>query len=89
MTFNKAREFNEGLVVYYPVLRIESKYGALRGEWGTEPQVLPLSMVSAIVGIWQREDSRNVYILRKHPGLDWLSPEERSLREEDLDNEEE
>ena len=59
------------------------------GKWGSEIQVLPVSSIHAIVGIWEYEVSKNVYILRKHPGLEWLTPEERNIREEEEEEEEE
>ena len=37
--------------------------------------------INAVVGIWSCDDG--VYILRKHPGLEWLTPEERDLELED------
>ena len=43
--------------------------------------------IHAIVGIWEYEANKNVYMLRKHPGLEWLTPEERNLREDDLEEE--
>lgn len=72
------------VVVCYSLHSIESQLGTLRGKWSSELQVLPLSSIKAIVGIWEYKgegSTHNIYILRKHPGLEWLTPEERNLQE--------
>lgn len=43
------------------------------------------SNILSIVGIWAAEASKNVYILRKHPGLKLLSPYEAGKEGDDED----
>ena len=89
LAFYQSQELEESIVIYYPILDVESKHNTLRGKWGHELQVLSLQNIYAIVGIWQMEGRQQVYILRKHPALEWLTPEERNIREEDLEHDEE
>jgi hypothetical protein len=44
-------------------------------------EVLPVSKITSIVGIWCSE--KWVYILRKHPGLSLLNVEESEKSDED------
>ena len=44
--------------------------------------VLKVSSIQSLVGIWVGVLSKEVYILRKHPGLQLLTQEERGLESE-------
>lgn len=81
LAFYKAIGLREPVVVYYPLLNVELKVGTLRGQWGASLQVLPISSIAAVVGIWEYAENGRIYILRKHPGLEWLTSEERNLPE--------
>lgn len=89
LAFYKAIGLREPVVVYYPLVNVESKVGTLRGQWGTSLQVLPISYIAAIVGIWEYAENGTIYMLRKHPGLEWLTPEERDTPEDGEDGREE
>ena len=76
------------LVVFRQLQQVEKELCTLRGVWSEngfgELGVFPISRIVDIVGIWESDKSSWVYILRKHPGLDILTPEERELLDDDL-----
>ncbi|TFK38319.1 hypothetical protein BDQ12DRAFT_605726, partial [Crucibulum laeve] len=66
------------IAVYQPLHNVIQTLGTvLRGNWSNEIKVLNISMVVDIIGIWSpSDDAKNIYILRKHPGLAHLNEEE-------------
>ncbi|KAH9946556.1 hypothetical protein B0H21DRAFT_779031 [Amylocystis lapponica] len=82
LVFLKIEAYSDHLVLFHPLVNVTNPLNTCRGKWSQDLKVLPISEIVDVVGIWSHED--NVYILRKHPGLDWLSVEEKGL-EADLD----
>ena len=62
------------LVIYYPVNNCQQVLKKWRGVWSDKMEVLSTASIHSLVGIWSYESK--VYILRKHPGLAFLSDEE-------------
>lgn len=72
--------YREPLLVYHPFQLMGRPYETIKGVWQPELAVLPISHINAVVAKWEPNDLNNkVYILRKHPALDWLTPEERGI----------
>jgi hypothetical protein len=69
------------LVVFRQLQQVEKELCTLRGIWleNGELGVFPISKVIDVVGIWESDKSNWVYILRKHPGIDVLTLEERDV----------
>ena len=65
-------------VIYKPLVKVKLTLNCLEGEW-EEGIMLALhaSDIISLVGIWTGKKS--VWILRKHPGLAILSPEECAI----------
>jgi hypothetical protein len=74
LAFYSAPEYNLFLVVYRPVVEKFGVVGRWGGEWSEEIRVMETSCLISLIGIWEYES--RVHILRKHPGLDMLSPDE-------------
>jgi hypothetical protein len=79
-------ETHQLLVVYYAVGLCQQILRRWRGIWKKEVDVMPVSAIHSVVGIWSGQ--QYVYILRKHPGLALLSAEE-SARSDTNEQEEE
>ena len=66
--------------------------GQLRGKWDRNTiHATEISAIVDIVGIWEPgnlNESKNVYVLRKHPAIALLSPEELGKDSEVDGNEE-
>ena len=71
------------LLVYCPLHKCQKVLTTWKGAWSNSLAVLPAPEIQRIVGIWSY--SGKVYVLRKHPGLAFLSKEE-SGQENDSDN---
>ncbi|KAF9531569.1 hypothetical protein CPB83DRAFT_915758 [Crepidotus variabilis] len=84
----KTSTFSKTLVVYTPLCSVKTIFRIPRGSWGLDgsEKVLDVLCICNLVGIWVGVNTREVYILRKHPGLDYLTTEERGV-EEDSDAE--
>ncbi|KAF6748073.1 hypothetical protein DFP72DRAFT_820943 [Ephemerocybe angulata] len=74
------------VVVYKPLEEVNSPLRTvIRGKWPSaedKPFAIEVSCISNLVGIWEADDkerSGNVYILRKHPGLEMLDPTQCGL----------
>ncbi|KAF9522524.1 hypothetical protein CPB83DRAFT_776972 [Crepidotus variabilis] len=72
------------LVVFTPFTEMESMFGVVRGALAKHVQVMDVSRIQAIVGIWAGVNTGKIYILRKHPGLEYLTLDERGLDEEQV-----
>ncbi|KAF8955648.1 hypothetical protein BDZ97DRAFT_1907529 [Flammula alnicola] len=70
----------KSLVLYHQLVDVKQTLGQLRGKWDRNTiHAAEISAIVDIVGIWELEnlnESKNVYILRKHPAIALLSPEE-------------
>ena len=81
----------KNLVVYTPLELVNSPLKTvIRGTWPKTPKVYATEVdcIRHLVGIWESPKSNNIYVLRKHPGLDLLEPAQYGLpteMEEDTD----
>jgi hypothetical protein len=87
LAFFELLDKNQLLVVYNPLNQCQQVLKKWRGVWSNTMKVLPVSKIQRIVGIWPAMTW--IYILWKHPGLDWLSEEESAREPDDTDAEEE
>jgi hypothetical protein len=64
------------LVVFRPLIKVEQFLGGFwMGEWGDSMEVLPVSQILDLIGIWVSK--KTIYPLRKHPGLAMLRFEDK------------
>lgn len=51
----------------------------VQGRWAkdNEIKVIDCKYIHDVVGVWKATHSDNIYVLRKHPGLQHLNEEER------------
>ncbi|KAF8878329.1 hypothetical protein BD779DRAFT_1447804 [Infundibulicybe gibba] len=66
----------ELVVVYHSLGSVKSTLGCITGIWLPQISVLPVRKIINIVGVWTGPTTKRVYILRKHPGLQYLNTEE-------------
>jgi hypothetical protein len=71
---------NLSLVVYHPLIERCKLFGRWYGKWSTSVYVLETSAIVGLIGIWTYND--HVHILRKHPGLTLLTPDECGIDSE-------
>src|SRR3954462_153678 len=73
-----------GLVLFHELADVKQTLGQIRGKWDRKTiHVTKISAIVDIVGIWEPEnESRNTYILRKHPAIALLSTEELGMNSE-------
>ena len=69
------------LVVYHPLIDHCKLFGRWYGKWSPSLSVLETSAIVSLVGIWTYNGC--VHILRKHPGLTLLTPDECDISNED------
>ena len=69
------------VVVYHPLIEHQKLFGRWYGKWSPALYVLETSAIVSLIGIWTYND--HVHILRKHPGLTLLTPEECGINSED------
>lgn len=73
----------ELLIVYRPLTDLQQ---ALKqqwyGVWGAHIAIARVASIQAIVGIWKGIRTKQIYVLRKHPGLSLLSEMERGNTKE-------
>ncbi|TFK17302.1 hypothetical protein FA15DRAFT_735778 [Coprinopsis marcescibilis] len=71
------------VAVYTPLEGVNSPLKTvIRGKWpsdATKIFAIETASVSNLVGIWEAKDSGNVYVLRKHPGLEMLDTSQCGL----------
>ena len=86
LAFFELLEKKQLLVVYNPLIQCQQVLKKWRGVWSNTVEVLPVSIIQSIVGIWPT--TTRIDILRKHPGLAWLTEEESGREPDDADAEE-
>lgn len=79
LAFYEIIQYQQVVVVYHPIIQKQKQLTVWRGCWSQEIRVLPVKKITGLIGIWCNK--RRVYILRKHPGLAWLSPEDLGNKE--------
>lgn len=84
LVFFEVLETHQQLVLYHPVVDLHLALKRWKGTWSEDIRVLPVSAICHLIAIWNHEQA--VYILRKHPGLEMLTPEEAGSTIEDGDN---
>ncbi len=65
---------NASFVVYHALIEQQKLYGRWYGKWSPSVYVLKVSDIVSLIGIWTYNS--HVHILRKHPGLTLLTPDE-------------
>ncbi|KAI0050435.1 hypothetical protein FA95DRAFT_1487309 [Auriscalpium vulgare] len=71
------------LVVFYPIINLKKSFNRWKGNWSPTIQVCSVSQILHMVGVIEYKD--RVHILRKHPGLSMLTPEELGIVESSVD----
>jgi hypothetical protein len=74
LAFYSVPENDMFLVVYHAVVDKFGVVGRWGGKWSKEIRVVETSRLIGLIGIWEYKS--RVHILRRHPGLDMLSPDE-------------
>ena len=74
LAFFQVLETKQLLAVYHPVGDCKQVLKKWRGVWSEKIEVVAVSDIHSLVGIWSYES--RVYVLRKHPGLNLLNEEE-------------
>ncbi|KAF6759077.1 hypothetical protein DFP72DRAFT_1064030 [Ephemerocybe angulata] len=72
------------VAIYKALTSINQPYPTtIRGTWSPDSlnEVMDVSNIQTVVGIFTGPQSKNVYVLRKHPALMLLRPEERGVRD--------
>jgi hypothetical protein len=80
-TTQSAEGTNLSLVVYCPLIERSLLFGRWYGKWSPSLYVLETSAIVSLVGIWAYND--HVHIMRKHPGLYLLTPDECGIDAEE------
>lgn len=78
----------ELLVVYHPITAPHQVLRRWQGTWSDSICTARVSSINAVVGIWNGPRTKQVHILRKHPGLAMLSNTDRgnqALVNEDIE----
>jgi hypothetical protein len=77
------------VVVFVPLTGLQRPFPTvLRGRWPEDESAngailaLELGSIETIVGIWEYPQTKNIYILPKHPAYSFLRPEDLGLVEE-------
>lgn len=86
IVFFEVLETKQQLVVYHPVINLHLSLKRWVGNLSKRMEVLPVSALVALIGVWNWGES--VHILRKHPGLEMLTPEESGCTADDSDDDE-
>lgn len=72
------------IVVYKRLINIQDVLKvSLVGEWDEDLRALSVSDIHALIGIWRVPNSKRVYVLQKHPGLEMISPEKAEAEIDD------
>ena len=77
VAFFKIEETNRCVVVYEQFVKMEKTLNVWRGTWSENLDVLDVTQIVDIIGIWAYNDT--VYPLRKHPGSQWISKEANGI----------
>jgi hypothetical protein len=83
LAFFEVVETHQFIMVYHPLVKVNKVLNVWRGVWSDDIEVLPVSALHGLVGIWCLGESEHIYVLRKHPGLSILNQEECGQEEGD------
>ncbi len=87
LAFFSIGQTKECLAVYHKLDKIQKTLNVWRGTWCNEYEVMDVSNISNLIGIWTYNNNVT-YVLRKHCGFDWLSDEGKGIGMEESVNEE-
>ena len=91
LVFGKALAFfnitqtHKNLVIYHKLGKLQKTLNVWRGEWSEEVEVMEVSNIADIVGIWAY--NKRVYPLRKHSGFGLMLNDEKQGEEEEEEEE--
>ena len=77
LAFYSVVETGLSVVVYHPLIERQTFCGRWYGKWSPTVYVLEISAIVSLIGIWTYND--HVHILRRHPGLTMLAPDESGI----------
>src|SRR6266576_804414 len=77
LAFFHIEQIKQNIVVYHQLVKMEKTLNVWRGTWSEKLEVLDVTQIADIVGIWAYNN--NIYPLRKHPGSQWMSKEEAGI----------
>ena len=86
LVFGKALAFfnitktNKNVVIYHKLLKLQKTLNVWRGEWSEEVEVMDVSNIVDMIGIWAY--NKRVYPLRKHSGFCLMPNDEKGEEEE-------
>jgi len=83
LAFFEIVEHSQKLVVYQPLAQVTKSLSVLHGKWSGDIAVLPVSSLHSLVGIFCV--GKTVYILRKHPGLEFLDEADKGKEVDQTD----
>jgi hypothetical protein len=86
VAFYEIEDGNQHLVVYHKLDQVCMTLNLWRGQWSESLHILDVSCITDIIGIWSYHN--RVYPLRKHPGLDWLTNDEKGVEMKGIHEEE-
>ena len=86
LAFYEVQETHQLLVVYHPISNLQRLLRRWKGNWSNTIKVLPVAKLQDKIAIWTWKT--NIHVLRKHPGLAHLKPEDRGGCNEDDEDEE-
>ena len=66
------------LVVFHPIINQTQVLKVWRGNWSHDIQVLPVSALHSLIGVFNGRQGR-IYIQRRHPGLIHLTQEQQDI----------
>jgi len=90
LAFYEVVEYDQWLVIYQPLDIVQKPLTTLKARWSKHTQIIPVKSLCNLIGILTFGEK--VYVLRKHPGLTWLSDTERGIEkntEKGVDSDEE
>ena len=86
LSFFEIEESKHCLVAFHKLVNMQKTLGIWRGKWSNTIEILEVAAIINVIGVWAYGD--RVYPLRKYPGLNWLSSEERFIEDgDDLEEE--
>jgi hypothetical protein len=77
------------VMVYQPFAEVRYILCSVQGKQSKNIEVLPLSSLCYLIGIFRVDVSEKVYILRKHPRLALLSEADKGIEIDEVDDDDE
>jgi hypothetical protein len=86
LAFYEVISTNQWLVVYHPLCNVQKVLNRWRGTWSHDIEVLEVSEIQGLIGIWGFNS--RIWVIRKHPGLSLLSQEEYGIQTAETEKDE-